>query len=339
MKNTLVLDALNCRNRGRTPVWLMRQAGRYMPQYRALRQKYSFMEMCKTPELAAEITMLPINEFGFDAAIMFSDILVILDALGAGLHFEEKVGPVIERPVSCWNDVEKLSPTSIPEKLSYVGDAIRLLKSQLDRPLLGFCGAPFTVASYLIEGGSSRDLKKTKQWMLRDPESFHRLLALIAECTIDYLNMQVDAGVDAIQIFDSWAHVLAEQQFREFSLSYMERVMRGIKNRELPVILFCKASSLFAPLLAEIRPAAISLDWNGDVAQIRQNLSQGIALQGNLDPDVLYAPAAKIRQEVQRLLESMKNDPGYVFNLGHGIHPDIPVDSVRVLVETIREGS
>jgi uroporphyrinogen decarboxylase len=313
----------------------MRQAGRYMPQYRAIRAKHSFLEMCHDPELAAEITQLPLRVFGFDAAILFSDILVIPEALGVGLRFEEQKGPIIERPLQTLQDIEQLPKPDMEQALGYVKKAIELLRPQLKVPLLGFCGAPFTVASYMIEGGASRDLKKTKQWMLREPASFHRLLDHIATCTIEYINLQADAGVHALQFFDSWAHVLSHGQFREFSLPYLAKLKAGLK-KPLPVILFCRGSSVFAPDLAELTPAAISVDWNGDMARVRSVVPPSIALQGNLDPDFLYAPRKLLQTEIKRLLKQMKGDPGYIFNLGHGIHPDVSPEAVQTLVETVQ---
>lgn len=335
--NDLVLQALSCKNRARAPVWIMRQAGRYLPEYRAIRAKHSFLEMCHTPELAAEVTMLPINLLGMDAAILFSDILVIPEALGVGLRFDDGVGPIIERPLRSAADVEALPRPHIPEALDYVAKAIKLLRSQLKVPLLGFSGAPFTVASYMIEGGSSRDLKRIKQWMLRDPKSFHQLLNHITDCTVAYLNMQVEAGAQALQVFDSWANFLGNAQFREFSLHYLQRILKGIKDPSIPVILFCRGSSVFAEQLAEIAPAAISVDWNGDITKIRSVIPSKIALQGNLDPDILYASHDVIAKEVKKILNGMQGDPGYIFNLGHGIHPDVPVDAVKVLVDTVQQ--
>lgn len=329
------IEALNCRNRGRPPVWLMRQAGRYMPEYRALRAKYSFLEMCHNPELIAEVTQMPIKAFGMDAAILFSDILVIPEALEVGLRFDEGAGPVIEHPLSSAADVAALPAVDMRESLDYVSQGIRLLRPQLDVPLIGFCGAPFTVASYMIEGKSSRDLRKTKQWMLRDPSSFHRLLDLLAEHSVRYLDMQIDAGVQAIQVFDSWAGVLAYTQFREFSLAYLEKIVQRIKNK-VPVILFCRGSSVFAQQLAEISPSGISLDWNCDLSAMRKVVPQTIALQGNLDPDILYAPESVLRKEVLHQLNVMRGDPGYICNLGHGITPGVSVDAVRTLVECVK---
>lgn len=337
-KRSLLLDALACCNRRRAPVWLMRQAGRYMPEYRALRTKYSFLEMCHTPEIIAEVTQQPLRAFGMDAAILFSDILVIPEALRVGLHFDEGAGPIIDRPLATPQDVDSLPRVEMREALQYVVKGISLLRPTLDVPLIGFCGAPFTVASYMIEGKTSRDLRKTKQWMMRDPKSFHALLERLAEESITYLEMQIEAGVDAVQIFDSWAGFLAHAQFKEFSLAYLEKIIERIKSK-VPVIVFCRGASVFASDLVQAKPSAISIDWNGDLAAIRRVVPFSIALQGNLDPDVLYAPHDMIRKEVKTLLDSMRGDPGYIFNLGHGVTPEVPVDSVRVLVDSVREYS
>ena len=335
MHNDLILKALKCSNQGRPPVWIMRQAGRYLPEYRAIRAKYSFLEMCHQPELVVEVTQLPVNLLGVDAAILFSDILVIPEALNVGLHFEDGVGPIIDRPLKTAKDVEALPNVAIREKLQFVSDSIKLLKPSLKVPLLGFCGAPFTVASYMIEGGSSRDFKKTKQWMLRDPKSFHALLQKIADYSIEYLRMQLESGADAVQIFDSWAHALGHMQFREFSLRYLDYIVRALPDAA--VILYCRGSSIFASQLAETAPAAISLDWQSDITRMRNIIPKSIALQGNLDPDLLYAEHHVIKTEVKRILKGMKGDPGYIFNLGHGVHPDTPVDAVKTLIECVQE--
>lgn len=333
--NLTILDALQGQNRGRPPVWLMRQAGRYMPEYRALRSRHSFLEMVHQPELIAEVTQQPIRAFGMDAAILFSDILVIPEALGVGLRFDEGVGPIIERPLSSAADVVALPRVEMREALHYVAEGIRRVLPALAVPLIGFCGAPFTVASYMIEGGSSRTWNKTKRWMLSDPDSFHQLLDLLAEHSIRYLEMQIEAGVHAVQIFDSWANVLGHAQFREFSLAYMQKIVNQIKKK-VPVILFCRGSSAFATDLAHIAPSAISVDWNADLQQLRRAIPGSIALQGNLDPDVLYAPLPVVRREVNSLLQAMKGDPGYIFNLGHGITPGTPVDAVKTLVDCVK---
>lgn len=334
--NNKLLLALNGENQGRPPVWLMRQAGRYMPEYRAIRARHSFLEMCHNPELMAEVTELPIRAFGMDAAILFSDILVVAEAFGVGLSFDEGKGPVIARPLQTENDVDKLPLIDIQEKLSYVAMGIKLLQMQLKVPLIGFCGAPFTIASYMIEGGTSRDLLKTKQWMLSNPNSFHKLLNKIAEATVNYIELQIQAGVDAIQIFDSWANYLSWGQFIEFSYKYMEKLVERLQKHDIPIILYCRGSSVFASKLVEAAPQAISLDWNCDIANMRKIVPFHIALQGNLDPDVLYAPRTKIEQEVTQLLNNMHGDPAFIFNLGHGIKPDTPYDAVKILVDTVK---
>lgn len=336
--NTLLIDALHCRNHSRPPIWIMRQAGRYMPEYRELRKRYSFLEMCHHPELIAKVTQLPIQAFGMDAAILFSDILVIPEALKVGLKFEDGVGPIIERPLSSPESIKKLPHIDMKEALNYVKQGISLLKPSLEVPLIGFCGAPFTLASYMIEGKASQNLLKTKQWMLRDPDSFHALLDLLAECAISFLEMQVEAGVQAVQIFDSWAGVLGYAQFKEFSLAYLDKIMKKIQPK-VPVILFCKGSSTFAFDIAKISPNAISVDWNANLSAMRPTIPPTIALQGNLDPDILYGPTATIKNEASRLLQSMHGDPGFIFNLGHGITPDTPVEAVRTLVECVKTSS
>lgn len=339
MNDTLFLKALRCENRSRPPIWIMRQAGRYMPKYRAIREKFSFLEMCHQPEIAAKVTLLPIEEFGFDAAILFSDILVIPEALKVGLRFEEGKGPIIERPLKSDSDIDALLTLQIESGLNYVAEAIRIARRDLKVPLIGFCGAPFTVASYMIEGGSSRDLKKTKQWMLRNPSSFHRLLEKIAECTITYLEMQVKAGVNALQIFDSWAITLAHSQFLEFSLRYLKKIIDAMRQFNVPIILFCRGSSVFAEQLASLSPCGIGLDWQVDITRLRSKIPKTVALQGNLDPDILYADSQVIRREAKAILNGMRQDPGFIFNLGHGIHPDTPMDSVKALVDCIKASS
>lgn len=334
MMNHLFLDALKCRNRSGPPIWLMRQAGRHLASYRDLRKKYSFLQMCHEPELIAKVTLLPVEKYGMDAAILFSDILVVPEAMGVGLHFEDLVGPIIERPIRNIQDVEAL-PSPDLEKLQYVASGIRHLKRDLQVPLIGFCGAPFTVASYMIEGKSSRDLKKTKQWMLRDPQGFHQLLQKIAEWSMVYLKMQIAAGVEAIQVFDSWANYLSYHAFEEFSLAYLKTLLDGIEQA-VPTILFCRGSSVFAPLLSELKPAGIGLDWNCQMSQMRKIIPSKVALQGNLDPDILYAPLPRLELEVNRLLDEMQGDPGFIFNLGHGVFPDVTEEAVYTLVNCVQ---
>ncbi|MDB6081806.1 MAG: hemE [Chlamydiia bacterium] len=333
--NNLLLKALKAENFGkRPPVWLMRQAGRYMASYQKLREKHSFLGLCREPELIAEVTELPIKEFGFDAAILFSDILLITEALGAHLHFEEGKGPILQPTLESGADVEKLYGRSAMPLLSHVVDGVRLLKERLDVPLIGFAGAPFTVASYMIEGKSTRDFAKTKKWMFNDPKSFHELLTIIADMTADYLNHLIDAGCDAIQLFDSWAHVLPAKQCEEFSFYYMRRIQ--LKLKSCPLILFCRGSSIFYEGLAALSPQGIGLDWQCDIAAVRKKLPQ-IVLQGNLDPDILLADSHVVEKEVKSLLEKMRGDPAFIFNLGHGILPTTPEKNVKTLVRCIHE--
>ncbi|KAF3362863.1 Uroporphyrinogen decarboxylase [Chlamydiales bacterium STE3] len=336
MNQPLLINALNCCNTSRPPIWFMRQAGRYLPEYRQIREKYSFLEMCHTPELAAEITRLPIDLIGFDAAIVFSDILVIPEALGLGLHFEESKGPLFERPLHTKKDIANLPPIQVEESLNYVAETIKNLVADLPVPLIGFSGAPFTLASYMIEGKTSKDFKKTKRWMMADPESFHQLLDKLSDLVIKYLNMQIDAGVQALQIFDSWAWILNDIHFEEFSNFYLKKILDHMKTREVPVIFFCRGSSVFAPVIAKSAPHAISIDWNGNLKYLRQILPKTIALQGNLDPDLFYASSKILQSHVNQILKDMLGDKGFVFNLGHGIKPDTPVDAVKAVVHTVK---
>lgn len=334
--NEKLIRALKGKNSEGPPIWLMRQAGRYMPEYRAIRGKHSFLEMCRNRELITQITKLPIEVFDFDAAIIFSDILLILETFGVGLRFEEGLGPILEKPIHTPLDIAHLQARDLDQHIQPTLEAISILRKELKVPLIGFCGAPFTVASYLIEGKTSRDLKKTKQWMMREPDSFHKLLQILTSLSIQYLKKQIEAGAQAIQIFDSWASVLSTSQFHTYSLAYMQKIMDALAPTTVPVILFCRGSSVFAEQLASISPAGISLDWNGDIGLIRQKIPQSVALQGNLDPDILYAKPSTIKQEVQCMLNKMRQDPAYIFNLGHGISPDTPTDAVKLLVDIVK---
>lgn len=334
LQNRLLLDALAGKNKGRAPVWLMRQAGRYLPEFRALRKKHSFLTVCRTPQLAAEATLMPLPILGVDAAILFSDILVILDPLKRGLEYLEGRGPVFEKP---WNPKEGALPHyCVQEELSYVGDAVRLLKKELTVPLIGFAGAPFTVASYLIEGGSSDSLMKTKRWMLEDPQGFHAFLQSLTDLTIDYLKLQVAAGADALQLFDSWANFLSWQDFQDFSLKYMQQIVEALRSTGIPLILFCRGSSVFVEALASLKPAAVSLDWNGHLPTLHKKLPKGVGIQGNLDPDILYAPKERLERSVRTLLQEMQGAENYIFNLGHGLKPDMSPDQVKFLVDIVK---
>jgi uroporphyrinogen decarboxylase len=322
----------------RPPVWMMRQAGRFMPQYWEIKNKYSFLEMCKTPEIAADVTMLPVDLLDIDAAILFSDILVTGEAMGGDLSFSQGVGPKFANPVRTAADVDALE-VEVIDRLQYVADAIKVIQQRLNGkiPLIGFAGAPFTVMSYLVEGGSSKDFKLTKLMLHNQPELAHRLLAKIAKVTTDYLNLQIAAGVNAVQIFDSWAQALSWDDYREFSHQYIQQIIAGLDRKDIPVISFCKGSSVFAPMMAEAKPDVISIDWNVDLKDMKQRLPQGIAVQGNLDPHILYADKPVIKERIHRLFERMRGENGFIFNLGHGIMPDIPFDNVKYAVEVIKE--
>lgn len=294
--------------------------------------------MCKTPEIAADVTMLPVDLLDIDAAILFSDILVTGEAMGGDLSFTQGVGPKFANPVRTAADVDRME-TEVGDKLQYVADAIKVIQQRLNGriPLIGFAGAPFTVMSYLVEGGSSKDFKLTKLMLHNQPELAHRLLAKIAKVTTDYLNLQIAAGVNAVQIFDSWAQALSWDDYREFSHQYIQQIIAGLNRKDIPVISFCKGSSVFAPLMAEAKPDVISIDWNVDLKDIKHRLPQGMAVQGNLDPFILYADKPVIKDRIHRLFERMRGEEGFIFNLGHGIMPDIPFDNVKYAIEVVKE--
>ncbi|MCX2480907.1 uroporphyrinogen decarboxylase [Pedobacter sp. MC2016-15] len=336
--NNLFLDAAWSKPTERPPVWMMRQAGRFMPEYWEIKNKYSFLEMCKTPEIAADVTMLPVDLLGIDAAILFCDILVTAEAMGGDLSFTQGVGPRFANPIRNMQDVENLDVDCL-DKLEYVADAIKVIQQRLNGsiPLIGFAGAPFTVMSYLVEGESSKDFKKTKLLMHNHPEIAHALLAKIAKVTAAYLNLQIAAGVNAIQIFDSWAMALSWNDYAEFSHQYIKEIIANLNRKDIPVISFCKGSSVFAPMMATAQPDVISVDWNADLLNIKKILPSGIAVQGNLDPFILYADKAVIKKNILQLFERMRGENGFIFNLGHGIMPDIPFDNVKYAIEVIKE--
>lgn len=337
LRNDLFIRAARSQQTERPPVWMMRQAGRFMPEYWEIKNKYTFLEMCKTPEIAADVTMLPVDLLGVDAAILFSDILVTAEAMGGDLSFEQGVGPRFSNPVRSHADADKLSVDCV-DKLQYVAEAIKVIQQRLDGtiPLIGFAGAPFTILSYLVEGGSSKDFKRTKLLLNNEPELAHKILQKIADVTVDYLNMQIDAGVNALQLFDSWALALSWNDYRDFSHHYNKYILSKIR-RTVPVISFCKGSSVFAPMMVEAHPDVISVDWNADLKNIKQALPEGIAVQGNLDPFVLYADKKVIKDKIHQLFERMRGEKGFIFNLGHGIMPDIPFDNVKFAIETVKE--
>jgi uroporphyrinogen decarboxylase len=346
LKNDTFLRALLRQPTDYTPVWVMRQAGRYLPEYRAVREKAGdFMSVCTNPELACEVTLQPLRRFDLDAAILFSDILTIPDAMGLGLHFKTGEGPAFERPVRTVADINALGNPDPEADLGYVMDAVRLIRRELDGkvPLIGFSGSPWTLATYMVEGGSSRDFPRIKRLLLDEPEAADRLLQTLVRSVTDYLNAQVDAGAQALMIFDTWGGALSPTAYQRFSLDPMQQIVAGLKReaeqRKIPVILFTKGAGLRLKAMAESGADALGVDWTTDLADARQLVSDRVALQGNLDPATLRASPAVICSEVQRVLQSYGDGPGHVFNLGHGITPDINPDHLAVLVDSVHEFS
>jgi uroporphyrinogen decarboxylase len=344
LKNDLFLRALRRQPVPRTPVWIMRQAGRYLPEYREVRaQAGDFMSLCANPELACEVTLQPLRRYRLDAAILFSDILTIPDAMGLGLHFVTGEGPQFERPVSTAADIRKLAVPDVADKLAYVFDAVALTHRELDGkvPLIGFSGSPWTVATYMVEGRSSRKFAKIKGLVADDPSSMETLLDVVAATTIEYLNAQIESGAQAIMIFDTWGATLQGDDYRRFSLSAMQQILDGLNRQKyghtIPVILFTKGAG---PLLAEMAATgcdALGVDWTTDLATARELTDDKVALQGNLNPAVLRESPEAIVNGVAEVLRSYGSGPGHVFNLGHGITPDIDPDHLAVLVDAVRD--
>lgn len=342
--NDRLLKALRCQPVDVTPVWIMRQAGRYLPEYRATRARAGdFMTLCKTPELACEVTLQPLQRFDLDAAILFSDILTIPDAMGLGLSVVENKGPQFARPLRSGNDIRNLAVPDVETDLGYVLDAVRLIKRELQgkAPLIGFAGSPWTTATYMIEGGSSKNFSRAKGMLYGQPEQMHRLLELLSRAITDYLNGQVMAGVDVVMIFDSWGGILSHATYREFSLEYMRRIVRNVRaagrGSTVPIILFTRGGGPWLEDIASSGCDAVGLDWSVDLETARRKAGNRVALQGNLDTAVLYSSPATIRRQVAEVLAAFGEADGHVFNLGHGIHPDIDPDKVAVLVESVHE--
>lgn len=346
LKNDLLLRALMRQKVDRTPVWMMRQAGRYLPEYRATRARAgSFLKLCMTPELACEVTLQPLERYPLDAAILFSDILTIPHALGLGLQFETGEGPRIERPVRTRADVDRLAVPDPETELRYVMDAVRLIRRELDGrvPLIGFAGSPWTVATYIVEGGSSREFSRIKTLMFDEPATLHALLEVLARSTTLYLNAQIAAGAQAVMVFDTWGGVLSPQRYREFSLHYMQSIVDGLRReqegRRVPVILFTKGGGAWLDVMADTGCDALGVDWTTDLASARRATNDRVALQGNLDPNCLYASPATIQAEVARVLDSYGRGHGHVFNLGHGIHPGISPEHAGAMIAAVHEMS
>jgi len=319
----------------------MRQAGRYLPEYRRIREHYDFMTMCKTPSLAAEITFLPVEILGVDAAILFSDILVIPEAMGMGLEFHEGRGPVFPDPIRTENQIQALTVPDPSEKLGYVLDAIRETKERLGGkvPLISFSGSPWTLAAYMIEGQGSPDFRQAKTLMYDRPDLMHLLLGKLAESVAAYLNAQIEAGADAVQIFDTWGGVLSPDDFQTFSLSYIEKIISGLRRNGTPVIFYCRGTGVLLDEVARCGADVIGIDWTVDIGRAREIAGGRVAIQGNLDPAALYAAPEKIREAVKGVLGKFGSGPGHIFNLGAGVAPDVPVENVRALVQAVKEES
>jgi uroporphyrinogen decarboxylase len=343
LKNDLLLRALLKEPTPRRPIWLMRQAGRYLPEYRATRARAgSFMALCTNPQLACEVTLQPIDRFPLDAAILFSDILTIPHAMNLGLDFEAGEGPKLDRPVRTAADVANLRVPDPAGELRYVIDAVALIRRELSGrvPLIGFAGSPWTVGTYMVEGGGSKTFGIVKRMMYESPEVLHRLLDVLARSTILYLNAQIAAGAQAVMLFDTWGGVLTPAQYEEFSLRYMAQVIgeltRECGGRRVPNIVFTKGGGAWLGKIAAIGCDAVGVDWTTDLATARRAVDGRVALQGNLDPSALFAPPDALRAETRRVLDSYGAGPGHVFNLGHGITPDVDPERVAVLVDTVR---
>lgn len=344
LKNDRFLRALMGESVDVTPVWMMRQAGRYLPEYRATREKAGdFMSLCQSPELACEVTLQPLRRYAFDAAILFSDILTIPDAMGLGLYFSTGEGPRFRKTVRSEQDVAALPIPDMASDLKYVTDAVSLIRRELNGsvPLIGFSGSPWTLATYMIEGSGSKDFRHAKALMYNQPEVMHALLDKLATAVTVYLNAQIEAGAQAVQIFDTWGGILTTPAYEAFSLSYMRKIISGLhkesEGRPVPVIAFTKNGGLWLESIADSGASCVGLDWTIEIGQARARIGDRVSLQGNMDPAILYSSPASIRAEVARILESFGNGNGHVFNLGHGITPHVDPENVSAFVDAVHE--
>jgi len=336
------INALLKKEVTRTPVWVMRQAGRYLPEYRETRKKAGdFLSLCKSSELACEVALQPLERFDLDAAILFSDILTIPDAMGLGLYFVEGEGPKFSKPLTTLDDIDKLSKPDVGSELAYVSEAVSVIKKSLKGrvPLIGFTGSPWTLATYMVEGGSSKSFSKVKGLMFENPVHMHQLLNVLTETVIDYLNNQIEVGADSVMIFDTWGGLLNKQSYEDFSLRYMTKIVAGIhrhyEGKTIPVTLFTKGGSAWLEQIALSGCDAIGLDWTIELGDAERRVGSKVALQGNLDPSVLYATPEVIVTEVNKVLDQFNGETGHVFNLGHGITPDVNPENMKVLVDAV----
>ncbi|ABK37428.1 uroporphyrinogen decarboxylase [Aeromonas hydrophila] len=344
LKNDRYLRALLRQEVDMTPVWMMRQAGRYLPEYKATRaQAGDFMSLCRNAELACEVTLQPLRRYPLDAAILFSDILTVPDAMGLGLYFEQGEGPRFERPITSMADVQALPVPDPEDELGYVMNAVRTIRRELkgEVPLIGFSGSPWTLATYMVEGGSSKAFTKIKQMMYAEPQTLHLLLDKLADSVIAYLNAQIKAGAQAVMVFDTWGGVLTPRDYRDFSLQYMHKIVDGLirehDGRRVPVTLFTKNGGQWLEQIAATGCDALGLDWTTDIADAKRRVGDKVALQGNMDPSMLYANPARIREEVASILAGFGHGNGHVFNLGHGIHQDVNPEHAGVFVNAVHE--
>lgn len=328
----------------RTPVWIMRQAGRYLPEYRATRRKAGdFLRLCKTPELACEVTLQPLQRFDLDAAIIFSDILTIPDAMGLGLYFVEGEGPKFQKPLKTLADINALRVPDPGTDLRYVSDAITLCRRELKAkvPLIGFSGSPWTLACYMMEGGGSKEFKQVKTLLYQEPKALHQLLTTLALSVTSYLNAQIAAGAQALMLFDTWGGLLTSAAYQTFSLDYMKQIVANLNQdamqQKIPIVLFTKGGGLWLEKMAASGCDAIGLDWTIDIGLARQRLNNKVALQGNMDPSVLFGSTTRIREEVASILKSYGSGSGHVFNLGHGISQYTPLENVKIFVDAVHE--
>ncbi len=333
-----LLDACARKPVDATPVWLMRQAGRYLPEYRAIRDKMSFVEMCRRPDIAAEVTLQPLRRFDLDAAIVFADILLPLEPMGIGFHFSVDDGPVIERPIRRARDLEGVHTIDAASDLQYVMDTLKLVRHELDATvaLIGFSGAPFTLASYIVEGGHSRNYAHVKKLMYDDPASFERLMTLISDVVIDYLTAQIAAGAQVVQLFDSWVGWLGPYDYRELVLPHVQRVLEGVRGKGAPVIYFPNGASAMLDLVAQTGADVYGVDWRIELDRAWEQLGD-VAGQGNLDPITLLGPPRAIEDRVADVLRRAGGRPGHIFNLGHGLVPQVPPDNVKYLVDAVHQ--
>ncbi|MBL7004388.1 MAG: uroporphyrinogen decarboxylase [Gammaproteobacteria bacterium] len=344
LKNDRYIRALLKQPVDTTPVWIMRQAGRYLPEYRATRKEAgSFMDLCQNPELACEVTMQPLRRFDLDAAILFSDILTIPDAMGLGLSFNEGEGPRFAHPIRSNADIDKLYVPDPSDKLRYVTDAVSLIRKELDGkvPLIGFSGSPWTLATYMIEGSGSKDYRHTKGMMYDSPASLHKILDTVAQSVVSYLNAQIHAGAQSVMIFDTWGGVLTPSAYQEFSLRYMQQIVsqldRTYEGKTIPVTLFTKGGAQWLESIADTGCDAVGLDWTITLAEAKSRIGDKVALQGNMDPCVLYASPETIQQTAKQIITEFGADSGHVFNLGHGIHPTMNPEHLAALVDAVHK--